>query len=145
MTGIKIGVNMPAVDELASRGRTGAVTARRHGDRWTSRGTARSRVGVSVGDAFIGDSTSVLDSIIALAFAAAATERVGLGFRILVPSLRPVAWVAVQIATLQHLTDDRAIVGIGSGGFTDARRWPAVGVDQTQRGQGPTPRSSSCD
>ncbi|MCP2260267.1 Flavin-dependent oxidoreductase, luciferase family (includes alkanesulfonate monooxygenase SsuD and methylene tetrahydromethanopterin reductase) [Streptoalloteichus tenebrarius] len=76
-----------------------------------------------------------LHSGIALATAAAVTERVGIGFGVLILPLRPVAWVAKQVATLQYLSGDRLSLGVGSGGTPHgAASWQAVGVPQEERG-----------
>ncbi|WP_267592796.1 LLM class flavin-dependent oxidoreductase [Carbonactinospora thermoautotrophica] len=76
----------------------------------------------------------ILDSTLVLATAAAATEQ--LGFGVLILALRPVAWAAKQVATLQHLSGDRVLLGVGAGG--DVRRdaaWRAVGVPYRERGK----------
>lgn len=44
----------------------------------------------------------------------AVTDRVHLGFSVLILPLRPVAWLATQIATLQYVSGNRVILGIGS-------------------------------
>jgi alkanesulfonate monooxygenase SsuD/methylene tetrahydromethanopterin reductase-like flavin-dependent oxidoreductase (luciferase family) len=49
-----------------------------------------------------------LDSTLVLAQAAATTSHLRLGFGVLILALRPVAWAAKQIATLQNLSGDRA-------------------------------------
>ncbi len=46
----------------------------------------------------------------ALAAAAGATYRVRLGFGVLVLPLRAIAWLAAQIATLQHVSSDRVVL-----------------------------------
>ncbi|WP_158888264.1 LLM class flavin-dependent oxidoreductase [Amycolatopsis anabasis] len=76
-----------------------------------------------------------LDATLALATAAAVTERVQVGFSVFLPALRPHAWAAKQIATLQHLTGgDRFHLGIGVGGGYDAE-WLAAGVPVAERGR----------
>jgi len=62
-----------------------------------------------------GTKMDFFDSTMVLAAAAAVTERVKLGFGVLVLPLRPAVWVAKQIAALQHLSGDRVILGIGIG------------------------------
>ena len=57
-----------------------------------------------------------LDSTLVLASVAAVTDRVRLGFGVMVLALRPVVWAAKQIATLQHLSGDRVLLGVGAGG-----------------------------
>lgn len=82
-----------------------------------------------------GTGVPFLESITALAAAAAVTERVRLGLGVLVLPLRPVAWVAKQVATLQHLSGDRVILGVGVGGDRHDRSWAAVGVPSRERGR----------
>ncbi|WP_250563388.1 LLM class flavin-dependent oxidoreductase [Sphaerisporangium fuscum] len=87
-----------------------------------------------VPDLIIGDGTPTLEAALTLAAAAAVTERVGLGFSVLTLPLRPAAWVATQIATLQVLSGDRVLLGVGSGGFPGSPFWQAVGVPSRERG-----------
>src|SRR5262245_33584306 len=58
----------------------------------------------------------ILDSATALAAAAGATRRVRLGFGVMILPLRPVAWVAKQVASLQHVSGDQVVLGVGVGG-----------------------------
>ncbi|MFD6358075.1 LLM class flavin-dependent oxidoreductase [Nocardia tengchongensis] len=74
----------------------------------------------------------VLDCTIALAMAAAATERIRIGTSVYVPALRPLAWAAKQIATLQHVSGGRLLLGVGSGG--GPAQWAAAGIPYAQRG-----------
>ncbi|MGW4353022.1 LLM class flavin-dependent oxidoreductase [Nocardia sp. NPDC004582] len=74
----------------------------------------------------------VLDCAIALAVAAAATERIRIGTSVYVPALRPLAWAAKQIATLQHVSGGRLLLGVGSGG--GPAQWAAAGIPYGQRG-----------
>ncbi|WP_328813565.1 LLM class flavin-dependent oxidoreductase [Nonomuraea cypriaca] len=69
------------------------------------------------------------------AVAAAVTERVKIGFSVLVAPIRPVPWLAAQVATLQHLSGDRLLLGVGSGGFPGAPFWQALGVEPGGRGR----------
>lgn len=82
-----------------------------------------------------GSQMAFLESTTVLAAVAAATERVKLGFGIMVLPLRPVAWVAKQVATLQHLSGDRVILGVGIGEDRHPGSWGAVGVPRRQRGR----------
>lgn len=75
------------------------------------------------------------ESTTVLAAVAAATERVKLGFGIMVLPLRPVAWVAKQVSTLQHLSGDRVVLGVGIGEDRHPGSWGAVGVSRRQRGR----------
>ncbi|TDC99285.1 LLM class flavin-dependent oxidoreductase [Nonomuraea deserti] len=73
-----------------------------------------------------------LDAPIALATAAAVTSRVRIGTSVLIPAIRPLAWAAKQIATLQHVSGDRLVLGVGSGGGPG--QWAAAGVPYAERG-----------
>jgi alkanesulfonate monooxygenase SsuD/methylene tetrahydromethanopterin reductase-like flavin-dependent oxidoreductase (luciferase family) len=90
--------------------------------------------GLFVGDHLAGV-VPMLDGTLVLAAAAAATERITLGFAVMVPALRHVAWAAKQIATLQHLSGDRLVVGVGAGAAVHgARAWEALDVPYAARG-----------
>lgn len=73
-----------------------------------------------------------LDCTVALAAAAAATTRVRIGTSVLVPALRPLVWAAKQIASLQHVSGGRLVVGVGSGAAPAG--WAAAGVPYEARG-----------
>jgi alkanesulfonate monooxygenase SsuD/methylene tetrahydromethanopterin reductase-like flavin-dependent oxidoreductase (luciferase family) len=75
----------------------------------------------------------VLDAAECLAAAAAVTERVGLGFSVMLLSLRPAAWAAKQIATIDALSRGRLRLGVGVGGeFPE--EFEAAGVPVGERG-----------
>jgi alkanesulfonate monooxygenase SsuD/methylene tetrahydromethanopterin reductase-like flavin-dependent oxidoreductase (luciferase family) len=75
-----------------------------------------------------------LDSTLLLAQAAATPSRLRLGFGVMILALRPVAWAAKQIATLQNLTGDRVVLGIGTGGVMHGdAAWRAVGFAYAER------------
>ncbi len=76
----------------------------------------------------------VLESTITLAVAAAVTERVAVGLSVFVPAMRPLAWAAKQLATLQVVSGGRLVVGVGSGG-PGPTEWDAVGVPPGERGR----------
>jgi alkanesulfonate monooxygenase SsuD/methylene tetrahydromethanopterin reductase-like flavin-dependent oxidoreductase (luciferase family) len=59
------------------------------------------------------------EPLVALAAAAAATERVELVTSILIPGYRTTAVVAKQVATLDRLTGERLVLGLGLGGRDD--------------------------
>jgi alkanesulfonate monooxygenase SsuD/methylene tetrahydromethanopterin reductase-like flavin-dependent oxidoreductase (luciferase family) len=82
-----------------------------------------------------GTGVPVLDSLTSLAGAAAVTSRVKLGVGVLIVPLRPVAWTAKQVATLQYLSDGRVLLGIGAGGDRHALSWAAAGVPSRERGR----------
>ncbi len=74
-----------------------------------------------------------LDCAVALAVAAGATTRIRIGASVFVPAIRPLAWSAKQIASLQHVSDGRLVLGVGSGG--GAGQWAAAGVPYGERGR----------
>ena len=91
--------------------------------------------GVFVGD-HLANAGPVLDSTIVLAVAAAATDRLNVGFGVMVLALRGPAWAAKQIATLQLLSGNRVILGVGAGGaMHGTSAWQAVGVPYAERGR----------
>lgn len=76
------------------------------------------------------------DATLVLAAVSATTTRIKLGFGVMVLPLRPVAWAAKQVATLQHLSGDRVLLGVGSGGGAHGEAaWRAVDVSFAQRGR----------
>ncbi|MBV9794047.1 MAG: LLM class flavin-dependent oxidoreductase [Actinobacteria bacterium] len=82
-----------------------------------------------------GTGVPVLDSLTVLAAAAAATERIRLGVGVLIAPLRPVAWIAKQAATVQYVSGDRLLLGIGAGGDRHDAAWTAAGVPRRERGR----------
>ncbi|MEJ2855877.1 MULTISPECIES: LLM class flavin-dependent oxidoreductase [unclassified Saccharothrix] len=77
-----------------------------------------------------------LDSTLVHATVAAVTTKVKLGFGVMVLPLRQPAWTAKQIATLQHLSGDRVLLGVGSGGEAHGEAaWHAVDVPFAERGK----------
>jgi alkanesulfonate monooxygenase SsuD/methylene tetrahydromethanopterin reductase-like flavin-dependent oxidoreductase (luciferase family) len=74
----------------------------------------------------------VLDVTVALATVAAVTRRISIGAGVYVPALRSVAVAAKQIASLQHVSSGRLLLGIGSGG--GPAQWAAAGVPYAERG-----------
>jgi alkanesulfonate monooxygenase SsuD/methylene tetrahydromethanopterin reductase-like flavin-dependent oxidoreductase (luciferase family) len=82
-----------------------------------------------------GTGVPVLESVVALATAAAATSRVKLAFGVMIVPLRPVAWAAKHVASLQHVSGDRMILGVGVGGDRHDRSWAAAGVPRRERGR----------
>ncbi|MDX3102042.1 LLM class flavin-dependent oxidoreductase [Nonomuraea angiospora] len=122
---LKVGVNLPSfgVDETAG--------VREH---------ARHAEELGLESIWVGDHLipvrPFLDSTIVLATAAAVTERVKIGFGVMVLALRPVAWAAKQIASLQHLSGGRVLLGVGSGGSVHGdAAWRAVGIPYAERAQ----------
>ncbi|MGB3437285.1 MAG: LLM class flavin-dependent oxidoreductase [Actinophytocola sp.] len=75
-----------------------------------------------------------LDSMMVLAQAAGATTRLRVGFGVLILALRQVVWAAKQIASLQELSGDRVVLGVGTGGVVHGDAgWRAVGVPFAER------------
>lgn len=74
-----------------------------------------------------------VDCTVALAAAAATTRRIRVGASVFVPAIRPLAWVAKQIASLQHVSRGRLVLGVGSGG--GPTQWAAAGVPFAERGR----------
>lgn len=78
----------------------------------------------------------MLDSTAVLATAAAVTERIRIGYGVMLLSLRPVAWAAKQISTLQLLSGDRLFFGVGTGNPAHGDiGWRAAGVSYEDRGR----------
>lgn len=76
--------------------------------------------------------TPWLDPILSLTFASAVTSRVRLGTSILVMPTRHPLVLAKELSTLQALSDDRFILGVGTG--WDEREFEAVGMRKAERG-----------
>ncbi len=75
-----------------------------------------------------------LDATICLASAAAATERIALGFSVMLLGLRPPAWTAKQLVSIDKLSDGRLLLGVGVGGEFPGE-FAAAGVPLRERGQ----------
>ncbi len=90
---------------------------------------------LSAADLILGDGTPAMESTVAVSAAATATEHITVGFGVLVLPLRPVAWVAAQVASLQQVSDGRIQLGVGIGGAPGAPFWQAVGGPADQRGR----------
>lgn len=88
--------------------------------------------GVWAGDRLATGELSVLDSGLSLAVAAAVTSGIAVGYAVFVPSLRPLAWAAKQIATLQHIAGGRLQLGVAIGGGDDAE-YLAAGLRRADR------------
>src|SRR5215469_10455597 len=74
-----------------------------------------------------------LDVLAALAYLAGATERIRLGISVLVVPYRPAVLTAKQLATIQELSGERMILGVGVGWMKP--EFDALGVDKRQRGR----------
>jgi alkanesulfonate monooxygenase SsuD/methylene tetrahydromethanopterin reductase-like flavin-dependent oxidoreductase (luciferase family) len=128
MVNVDIGVVLPTVSER-DRSPGDVAAAARHAE-------ALGFESVWVVDQLVaGTGLPLLDSLMSLSAAAAVTERVRLGVGVLVAPLRPLVWVAKQVASLQHLSGDRVLLGVGAGGDRHDRSWAATGVSRRDRGR----------
>ncbi|MGY4771438.1 LLM class flavin-dependent oxidoreductase [Kribbella sp. CWNU-51] len=76
---------------------------------------------------------ATLEMTVGLATAAAVTDRIAIGASVFVPAIRPLAWAAKQIASLQYVSGERLILGLGSGG--GEAQWQAAEVPYADRGR----------
>jgi probable F420-dependent oxidoreductase len=76
--------------------------------------------------------TPWLDPVLTLTYAAAVTSRVRLGTSILVMPIRHPVVLAKELSTLQALSGERLILGVGAG--WDEREFDTVGMRKTERG-----------
>jgi probable F420-dependent oxidoreductase len=74
-----------------------------------------------------------LDTLTTLAWLAGVTQRIRLGSAVLIVPYRPALATAKQIATVQELSGERLLLGVGVG-WMDAE-FRAVGVDRHRRGR----------
>jgi alkanesulfonate monooxygenase SsuD/methylene tetrahydromethanopterin reductase-like flavin-dependent oxidoreductase (luciferase family) len=75
---------------------------------------------VGAPDFIVGDGSPGFDAMLVMTGAATVTQRISLEFGVLNLPSRPTAWVATQLQTLQHLSGNRVILGVGIGGFPGA-------------------------
>jgi probable F420-dependent oxidoreductase len=73
-----------------------------------------------------------LDVLATLAFIAGATEKIRLGVSVLVVPYRPAVLTAKQVATIQELSGERMILGVGVGWMKP--EFAALGVEFRRRG-----------
>jgi probable F420-dependent oxidoreductase len=73
-----------------------------------------------------------LDVLATLAYLAGATDKIRLGVSVLVVSYRPAVLTAKQVATIQELSGERMILGIGVGWMKP--EFDALGADLRKRG-----------
>ena len=73
-----------------------------------------------------------LDVLATLSFIAGATERIRLGISVLVVPYRPAVFTAKLVATIQELSAERMILGVGSGWMQP--EFEALGIDFKKRG-----------
>jgi probable F420-dependent oxidoreductase len=79
-----------------------------------------------------GSNGRYLEPLATLAFLAGITERVGLGVGVLIVPYRPALLTAKWIATIQELSGERMILGVGVGWMD--KEFRALGVDPRRRG-----------
>lgn len=120
-----LGVSLPIIG-----GRTGTANL-------DLPGLARHAEDVGLDTVWVGDHLAtgvpLLDSTVVLGAAAAATERIKLGYGVLLLALRQPAVMAKQLATLQRLSHGRVVLGVGVGGqWPD--EWAAAGIPLAGRG-----------
>jgi alkanesulfonate monooxygenase SsuD/methylene tetrahydromethanopterin reductase-like flavin-dependent oxidoreductase (luciferase family) len=125
----KIGITLPTIGSLDSLAAAGGVAA-----------TARhvedlGFESIWIADLITGDGMPSLDVTTTVATSVAVTERVLVGFGTLVPPLRPTALIAAQVASLQWMSRNRILLGVGTGGIPDSPFWPAVGSPAHDRGR----------
>lgn len=101
-------------------------------------GVARHAEDVGLDAVWCGDHLTtgapLIESTVALSVAAAVTERVRLGFAVMLLALRQPAWAAKQIASVQLVSGNRLTLGVGVGGQWP-EEWTAGGVDLAGRGR----------
>ena len=123
---IRLGINLPTFDPLRIGGRPLFVDA------------ARQAEAIGFDAVWVGDHlhmpAPVYDSTVALTAAAAVTERVKLGFGVMLLGLRQPAWVAKQLTTLDALAPGRLLLGVGVGGEFP-QEFEAVGLSVKRRGR----------
>jgi probable F420-dependent oxidoreductase len=122
---VRAGILLPTFDPLRAGGPPQVVQAARQAER------------LGFDAVWAGDHLAcpapVLDAPTCLAAAAAATERVALGLSVMLLALRPPAWAAKQLATIDALSGGRLLLGVGVGGEFPAE-FAAAGVPVKERG-----------
>lgn len=88
-----------------------------------------------VADVILGDGTPALEAVTTLAAVAGATEQVRIGFSTVVIHVREPIWLGTQVATLQLLSGDRLLLGVGVGGFPHCSFWQALRIPSRERGR----------
>jgi alkanesulfonate monooxygenase SsuD/methylene tetrahydromethanopterin reductase-like flavin-dependent oxidoreductase (luciferase family) len=74
-----------------------------------------------------------VEAIVAVAAAAGATSRIGIGTSVLLPPLRDPVVLAKQVSSLHAVSGGRFMMGIGVGGEYEPE-WRSVGVPVSERG-----------
>ncbi|GAB3429251.1 LLM class oxidoreductase [Flindersiella endophytica] len=81
-------------------------------------------------------SAPMLDSTVVLSTAAAVTDRIRIGYGVLLLALRPVAWAAKQVSSLQLVSGGRLLLGVGTGNPVHGDvGWRAAGTSFEDRGR----------
>ncbi|MFQ5698317.1 MAG: TIGR03619 family F420-dependent LLM class oxidoreductase [Myxococcota bacterium] len=113
-------------------------------DRATIERCARIAEGLGLDDVWVSDHLAIapdeaegsggryLDPLATLAFLAGTTERVGLGTAVLNLPYRPPLPTAKWLATIQELSGERLLLGVGLGWMES--EFQALGVDRRRRG-----------
>jgi alkanesulfonate monooxygenase SsuD/methylene tetrahydromethanopterin reductase-like flavin-dependent oxidoreductase (luciferase family) len=118
---VKLGIGLP--NHIANV--TGAAVAQ-----WARRAEQRGFESVTTIDRLIYPG---VDSLIALATAAGATDDLTLVTNVLLAPLYPVAPLAKQLGSLARISGDRLVVGLGVGNRRD--EYAVTGADFTRRGR----------
>jgi len=125
MTRPRIGVLLPSFDAVGSGRPLPIVPA------------ARLAEDLGFGATWVGDHLACpapgLDAPSCLAAAAAVTENIRLGLSVMLLGLRAPAWAAKILATIDHLSSGRLLLGVGVGGEFPVE-FEAAGVPVRQRG-----------
>jgi len=127
---MKFGIHLPQSGPAASASAIQAVATQAEdlgfSDVWVSDHVALPR------DAPYPPSSYILEPLIALTWAAAATRRVGLGTTVLVLPLRPPVLLAKMLGSLDLMSGGRLIIGAASGWLKE--EFDALGVPFEERG-----------
>lgn len=91
-----------------------------------------------------GPGNAILDSTLVLAGAASATQRIRLALGVLIVPLRDCVWIAKQVATLQHLSRGRLLLGVGVGATATTGRGRPSACPDPSAAVGSMPRSRCC-
>jgi alkanesulfonate monooxygenase SsuD/methylene tetrahydromethanopterin reductase-like flavin-dependent oxidoreductase (luciferase family) len=122
---ISVGVQLPTTDGFAVGYRD-------------LREVGRAAEDAGLDSAWIGDHFSftspVVESMVAGASVASPTKQPRIGFGVLVAPLRHPGWLAKQVSSLQVVSGNRMILGLGVGGEFPGE-WAAVGVPISERRQ----------
>jgi probable F420-dependent oxidoreductase len=128
---MRLGIHLPQIGRKASPDgiRRAAMQAEALGfaDVWTSEHI------ITPAGAMYPPSPNFYDPVLTLTWAAACTQRVGLGTSVLVLPMRHPLPLAKELATLQNLSEGRLILGAGVG-WLEAE-FAALGVPFNERGR----------